>query len=66
MELKLEPQDTATNRWTGRHILTVAEAGFSILDIYGRNQHGLDIEAIRQFADRGNAQDSVSRLFSLQ
>lgn len=62
MELKLEPQDTASNRWAGWHILTVAEAGFSMLDIYGRNQHGLEIEVIRQFADRVNERDEAGSL----
>jgi hypothetical protein len=62
MELKLELQDTASNRWAGWHILTVAESGFSMLDIYGRNQHGLDIEVIRQFADRVNARDEAGSL----
>jgi hypothetical protein len=62
MKLKLEPQDTASNRWSDWHILTVAESGFSMLDIYGRNQHGLEIEVIRQFADRVNARDEAGSL----
>lgn len=62
MKLKLEQQDTTANRWAGWHILTVAEAGFSMLDIYGRHQHGLDIEVIRQFADRVNERDEAGSL----
>ena len=38
----------------GTHILTVAEAGFSMLDQYGRHGCGLSVEEIRKFADRVN------------
>lgn len=62
MKLTREQQDTTANRWAGWHILTVAETGFSMLDIYGRHQHGLDIEVIRQFADRCNEQDEAGSL----
>jgi hypothetical protein len=62
MKLTIEKQDTTANRWTDWHILTVAEAGFSMLDIYGRHQHALDIEEIRQFADRVNALDQTVSL----
>jgi len=62
MKITREQQDTEANRWAGWHILTVAEAGFSMLDIYGRHQHGLDIEIIRQFADRINEQDEAGSL----
>ena len=62
MKLTREQQDTEANRWAGWHILTVAEAGFSMLDIYGRHQHGLDIEIIRQFADRINERDEAGSL----
>lgn len=62
MRITREQQDTTANRWVGWHILTVAEAGFSMLDIYGRHQHGLDIEVIRQFADRVNERDEAGSL----
>lgn len=62
MKLRLEPQDTAPNRWSDWHILTVAESGFSMLDIYGRNQHGLDIQVIREFADQVNARNEAGSL----
>ncbi len=62
MKLTREQQDTEANRWAGWHILTVAEAGFSMLDIYGRHQHGVDIEIIRQFADRINERDEAGSL----
>lgn len=62
MKLTRELQDTEANRWAGWHILTVAESGFSMLDIYGRHQHGLDSEIIRQFADRINEQDEAGSL----
>ncbi len=62
MKLRRQQQDTNANRWVGWHILTVAEAGFSMLDLYGRHQHGLDIEVIRQFADRVNERDEAGSL----
>ena len=39
MKLTCEQQSTTAKQWW--HILTVAEAGFSMLSIYGR-QHGMD------------------------
>lgn len=62
MKLTREHQDIRAERWTDWHILTVAEAGFSMLDIYGRNQRGLDIDVIRQFADRINERDESGGL----
>lgn len=62
MKLTREQQDTTANRWASWHILTVAEAGFSMLDIYGRHQHGLDIEIIRQFADLVNKRGEAGSL----
>ena len=62
MKIRREHQDTTAERWAGWHILTVAEAGFSMLDIYGRFQHRLDIEVIRQFADRINDHDEAGSL----
>jgi hypothetical protein len=62
MKITREHQDTTAERWAGWHILTVAEAGFSMLDIYARFQHGLDIEVIRQFADRINDHDETGSL----
>lgn len=44
------------------HILTIAEAGFSMLDIYGRHHYGVDIEIIRQFADRINTNNESGSL----
>jgi hypothetical protein len=62
VEIRRQPQDTTAQRWTGWHILTVGEAGFSMLDIYGRLQRGLDTEAIRAFADRINENDEPGSL----
>lgn len=62
MNITREDQDSTPERWVGWHILTVAEAGFSMLDIYGRHQNGLDIEVIRQFADRVNERDEAGSL----
>ena len=65
MKLTREQQDTTASRWAGWHILTVAEAGFSMLDIYGRHQHRLDIGVIRQFADHVNENDEAGSLHPL-
>jgi hypothetical protein len=62
MKLAREQQDTTAKRWAGWHILTVAEAGFSMLDIYGRLQHGLDIDVLRRFADRLNERNEAGTL----
>ncbi len=45
------------------HVLTVAEAGFSMLDIYGRHEYGLDIGDINAFADRVNNTNESGSLF---
>lgn len=63
MKITRQQQDTATQKWMGWHILTVGEAGFSMLDIYGRLQRGLDIEVIRNFADRINEGDESGTLY---
>ena len=44
------------------HILTAGGTGFSMLDIYGRLERGLDIEVIRNFADRINEDDESGTL----
>lgn len=62
MNIAREQQDTTVSRWAGWHILTVAEPGFSKLDIYGRHQHGLEADLIRQFAGRINERDEAGSL----
>jgi hypothetical protein len=62
MKITRQQQDTTAQRWRDWHILTVGEAGFSMLDIYGRLQHGLDIDVIRNFADRINEDDESGTL----
>lgn len=62
MKISRQPQDTTVQRWMGWHILTVGESGFSMLDIYGRLQRGLDINVIRSFADRINQNDESGTL----
>ena len=62
MKISRQQQDTSLQRWRDWHILTVAEAGFSMLDIYGRLNRGLDIDVIRNFADRINKDDESGTL----
>lgn len=65
MKLKREPQEySKASRWTGWHILTVAEAGFSMLDIYGHLHYGLSSDVIGRFADRVNESDESGTLHS--
>ncbi len=63
MKITREHQDTTASRWVGWHILTVAEAGFSMLDMYGRHQHGLHNDLIQQFADRVNISNEAGSLY---
>jgi len=62
MRIIRQAQDSSPEKWKGYHILTVAEAGFSMLDIYARGQHYLDKDVIRQFADRVNSTDESGSL----
>jgi hypothetical protein len=62
MKITCQQQDTTAQKWVDWHILTVAEAGFSMLDIYGRLNRGLDIDVIRNFADRINKGDESGTL----
>src|ERR1700677_1656189 len=43
------------------HIITFAEMGYSMLDIYGR-EFGIDTKTLNEFADRINRQNSFSSL----
>lgn len=61
MKITRLKQDTGIQRWAGWHILTVAEDGFSMLDIYGR-QRGVDRNVIRSFADSINERDEPGSL----
>jgi hypothetical protein len=63
MEITRQNQDTDSERWLDWHILTVAEAGFSMLDTYGRHKHGVDIETIKSFADQINDRDESGSLY---
>jgi hypothetical protein len=47
------------------HKLIVAESGFSMLDIYGRHMHKLDLDTLTHFADSINAHDEPRTLFPL-
>jgi hypothetical protein len=62
MKITREQPDKNAQRWMDWHILTVGESGFSMLDIYGRLQRGLNIEVIRQFAARINENDESGTL----
>lgn len=44
------------------HIFTVAEAGFSMLDVYGRKLHGISSSELQKFANAANDQDEMITL----
>jgi hypothetical protein len=56
-------RDLTVDASIGEHVLTVAEAGFSMLDIYARGQHGVPVETIRRFADEVNSRNEAGSLF---
>ena len=62
MNIAREQRDTRPERWQHWHILTVGESGFSMLDVYGRLQRGLNIEVIRRFAAQINENDESGTL----
>lgn len=55
-------RNTDTDEFLDWHKLVVAEAGFSRLDVYGRRQHGLDIQTIRRFANEVNRRNEPGTL----
>ena len=62
MNITRQKQAADDPRFQSWHKLVVAEAGFSMLDIYGRHKHGLDIEVIREFADGINRRNEPGSL----
>jgi hypothetical protein len=65
MKITRAPQDGNPAKWNGWHILTVGEAGFSMLDVYGRHWHGFDLQVIEQFAERINQKNESGSLHPL-
>jgi hypothetical protein len=62
MNITRQKQAADDPRFQEWHKLVVAEAGFSMLDIYGRHKHGIDIEVIREFADSVNRRNEGGSL----
>lgn len=62
VQITLRGQDVPIGRWGDWHVLTVAEAGFSMLDVYGRHHHGLDRDLLQRFDDDVNARDAGGTL----
>jgi hypothetical protein len=63
MKITRRKQDDNFDKWRDWHILTVGEAGFSMLNVYGDHMHGVDSDIIRSFADRINRQDESGSLY---
>lgn len=55
------PEDL--KRWVDKHILTVAEEGFSKLNIYATKLHDLDVSEVRTFANKVNERDEAGTLY---
>jgi len=62
MEITRQKKDADPNQFMEWHKLVVAEAGFSMLDIYGRHKNDIDIQVIRQFADQVNRKNEPGSL----
>ena len=62
MKITRQKQNSDAAAWRDWHILTVAEAGFSMLDIYGRHQNQVGTEVIQRFADRVNETNEAGSL----
>ena len=62
MELRIQDQGAAFDRWADWHILTVAEAGFSMLTVYGGHHHGIGDDVLERFADEVNERDEGGTL----
>ena len=63
MKITREEPDPSAEKWKRWHILTVAETGFSMLNIYGCLQRGLDREDLRNFAEEINENDIFGTLY---
>lgn len=62
MKISRKKQDLDSDKWDDWHILTVGEAGFSMLDTYGRHKHGVNIDVIQSFADQINERNESGSL----
>lgn len=65
MHITRQKQGADSDKWLDWHILTVAEAGFSMLDIYGRHKHHVAIETIKKFADQINNREESGSLYPI-
>lgn len=63
MKITRQSADMSASQWDGWHVLLIAEAGFSMLDIYGHGHYKLHRESLQQFAYQINKADSVATLF---
>ena len=54
MKISRQKQPLHDKPWTGWHVLTVAEEGFSGLSFYAESCNGISKDAVVQFAERVN------------
>lgn len=62
MKIRRQKQAADDAQFQPWHKLVVAEAGFSMLNIYGCHKHGLDTKIIREFADSVNRRNEAGSL----
>lgn len=55
VQISLLKEPSTDSQWSGWHILTVAESGFSMLDIYGNRKLGVEREVLKKFEEKINS-----------
>jgi hypothetical protein len=63
MKICRKDPDNNFEQWRDRHVLTIAKAGGSALDVYAWGVHGVDVETIEKFADQINGKYQVDCLY---
>lgn len=62
MKISRRPDPSTDMQWDGWHVITVAESGFSMLDIFGSRRYGIDRDALRCFEEKINATNESGSL----
>jgi hypothetical protein len=63
MAITRKEQDNNFEQWRDWHVLTMAKPCMAALELYARGMHGIDIEAVQEFADKVNRNDDVETLY---
>ncbi len=62
MKISRLRESSTEKQWDEWHVLTVAESGFSMLDIFGSHHYGIDRDVIRRFEEKINATNESGSL----